>query len=139
MVNTQVLEGHWNEFAGQIKEHWGQLTDQDLSEVKGNAQQLVGMIQRKTGQAKETIEREIESLMAQGQTVAARASSAVRQAAEQTSERLQQGYEQVSDQVSAGYDRAERAVKQRPVESVALAFGTGLIAGVIVGLVLRSR
>ena len=139
MVNQQVLEGNWSELTGQIKQRWAKLTDNELQEVRGNAEQLVGLIQRKTGEARERIEDELESLVAEGGSMAARATAAVRHATEEATERVQQGYEQVSDKMKVGYGEAERVVKERPIESVAVAFGSGLIAGVIVGLVLRPR
>ena len=48
-------------------------------------------------------------------------------------------YGQVADQIRHGYEEAERTVQRHPTESVLMAFGGGLIAGVIVGLILRSR
>ena len=38
-----------------------------------------------------------------------------------------------------GYEEAQRMVRRRPAESVAVAFGTGLVVGLIVGLVASSR
>jgi ElaB/YqjD/DUF883 family membrane-anchored ribosome-binding protein len=38
-----------------------------------------------------------------------------------------------------GYAQTERMVQQRPMESLAVGFGAGLITGVIIGLVMRSR
>ena len=52
MVNEQVLSGKWNEISGKIREKWGQLTDDDMQTFHGNATQLVGLIQRKTGEAR---------------------------------------------------------------------------------------
>jgi ElaB/YqjD/DUF883 family membrane-anchored ribosome-binding protein len=37
-----------------------------------------------------------------------------------------------------GYVQTERMIQQRPIESLAVGFGAGLIAGVIIGLVMRS-
>jgi len=38
-----------------------------------------------------------------------------------------------------GYEEAEKVVRQRPAESVAVCFGAGVLVGVFVGLMLRSR
>jgi hypothetical protein len=46
---------------------------------------------------------------------------------------------QVSDQVRKGCDRAEGVVRHDPARSVAVVFGIGLVAGLIVGLAVRRR
>ena len=56
MVNQQVLAGKWNEVSGKIKEKWGKLSDDDLRTFNGNVDQLVGQIQRKTGETRQVIE-----------------------------------------------------------------------------------
>lgn len=137
MVNSQSLQGNWNELRGQVKKVWGQLTDSDLDQFKGNVQELVGTIQKKTGQAKETIERELNDIANRGASTAGRATEAVQHAASQAGERIHEGYDYAATKVQDGYAQAEDLVKQRPAESIAVAFSSGLIAGVILGLVLR--
>jgi len=51
MINEQVLQGNWNEIKGKIRSKWGQLTNDDLQSFDGNVDRLVGLIQRKTGEA----------------------------------------------------------------------------------------
>ena len=38
------IEGNWKETKGRIKEKWGQLTDDDLTQVNGKRDQLEGKI-----------------------------------------------------------------------------------------------
>ena len=66
MVNTQVLQGQWNQVRGQLKKKWGQLTEDDLKFTNGNIDQLVGRIQHKTGEAREAIEGFLDELTSQG-------------------------------------------------------------------------
>ena len=42
MINAQELQGQWNQIRGQVKQKWGQLTDDDLQIHGGNIDQLVG-------------------------------------------------------------------------------------------------
>ena len=56
ILNQQVLSGNWNEVRGKLKQKWGKLTNDDLRVFSGNVEQLVGQIQRKTGESRETIE-----------------------------------------------------------------------------------
>jgi uncharacterized protein YjbJ (UPF0337 family) len=57
-MNKDVFEGKWKEMRGQVKEWWGKLTDNDLEEAGGNAEQLIGLIQQKYGYSREHAEEE---------------------------------------------------------------------------------
>ena len=39
------IEGNWNQLKGKIKEQWGNLTDDDLDQISGKREQLIGKIQ----------------------------------------------------------------------------------------------
>jgi ElaB/YqjD/DUF883 family membrane-anchored ribosome-binding protein len=52
---------------------------------------------------------------------------------------MRAGYEGVAESIRSGYDQAQGTVRRNPMESVAVAFGAGIITGVIVGLVLKSK
>jgi uncharacterized protein YjbJ (UPF0337 family) len=56
------LKGTWNELKGKIKQEHADLTDDDLQYEEGQDDQLIGRIQKKTGQAKEDVIKWIESL-----------------------------------------------------------------------------
>jgi uncharacterized protein YjbJ (UPF0337 family) len=53
-----VLKGKWMEIKGGIKEKWGKLTDDDLTQVEGQAEKLLGLLQKKYGYTKEKAEQE---------------------------------------------------------------------------------
>jgi len=135
MTNQQILEGNWSEIKGKLRQKWGQLTDDDLPQIRGEADQIIGVIQRKTGEAREAIERYLQE--ASGS--AAAATGTVGDYAQQAAETVQQTARQAADQVRAGYDAAERFVRERPKESLAVCFGVGVITGVVIALFLRSR
>ena len=50
------LRGNWNQIKGNIKQKYADLTDDDLLYVEGKEDELVGRLQRKTGETKETIQ-----------------------------------------------------------------------------------
>ncbi len=56
------IRGNWNEVKGKVKEHWGNLTDDDLQYQEGKDDQLVGRIQEKTGESRERIVDYINNL-----------------------------------------------------------------------------
>ncbi|HMB04535.1 MAG TPA: CsbD family protein [Isosphaeraceae bacterium] len=138
-INAQELQGQWNKLRGQVKERWGQLTDDDLQIQGGNIDQLVGRIQQKTGEGREAIENFLSDLTSRGSSVVSQAAEAVGTYAQQAGDRLREHYGQFSDQARERYDMAQDMVRHNPAQSVAAAFGVGLVAGLIVGLALRSR
>jgi uncharacterized protein YjbJ (UPF0337 family) len=138
-INAQMLQGQWNKLRGQVKERWGQLSDDDLQIQGGNVDQLVGTIQQKTGETRETIERYLTDLTSRGSSAVAQATEAVSTYAQQAGDRLRDRYGDISDQARDHYDTAQDMVRQNPGQSVATAFGVGLVAGLIFGLALRSR
>jgi ElaB/YqjD/DUF883 family membrane-anchored ribosome-binding protein len=97
------------------------------------------VIQRKTGESRQQIEDFLDEIVAGGASTFEQASETAREYARQASDRFHETYEQASESVRAGYDEAAEMVRRRPAESLAVAFGAGLIAGVIVGLTMRSR
>lgn len=64
-MNRDVLEGKWRQFRGRIKTQWGKLTDDELDEIEGNFDLLVGKIQEKYGQTRAEIERDLNMLLAE--------------------------------------------------------------------------
>jgi uncharacterized protein YjbJ (UPF0337 family) len=133
MVNRQILEGRWNELKGKIKERWGLLTDHELTQAEGDTDQLIGLIQQKTGASREHIEDELEDILA----TAEQANVAAREYAQRAAELAREQYAHLAENVRDGYAQAEDIVRRRPAESVAVAFGVGLITGVVVGMLTR--
>jgi len=138
-INAQELQGQWNKLKGQVKEKWGQLTDDDLQITGGNVDQLVGRIQQKTGVARDAVEKFLTELTQHGGSTVANAAQAVGEFTHNAGDRLREGYGQVADQMRDKYETAEDLVRHNPGQSVAAAFGIGLVAGLVVGLALRSR
>jgi len=150
MVNTQVLQGQWNQVRGQLKKKWGQLTDDDLRFTNGNIDQLIGRIQHKTGEAREAVEGFIDELTASGASavsqVAETAGQFARSAAEGARDSYQraagqarEGYNRISGELERGYEVSRDLIRDNPARAVAMGFGVGVLMGVVVGLALRSR
>ena len=58
-MNKNSLRGDWNMIKGKVKQKWGKLTDDDLMEINGQRDQLVGKLQKRYGLAKERAEKEL--------------------------------------------------------------------------------
>jgi len=63
-MNDDVFKGQWLQLKGQIKEKWGQLTDDDLDQAGGQRDQLVGRIQERYGLAKDEVNTQLDALIA---------------------------------------------------------------------------
>lgn len=150
MLNAQEVRGQWDMLRGKIKQKWGQLTDDDLQIIGGNVDELVGRIHEKTGVAREQVEHFIADLASgTSDTVervrdaamgyASQAANRVRDSYEQMSDRMRDGYEDMSGRVREGYDRVGARVRENPARSMLAVFGIGVMTGVVLGLMLRSK
>lgn len=54
------VKGNWNKYAGQVRQQWGKLTDDDITVINGQRQELVGRLQIRYGLAKEEAEKQVE-------------------------------------------------------------------------------
>ena len=59
-MNTLVLKGDWNIVKGKLKQKYAQLTDDDLSFVRGKEEELLGRIQKRTGKTRDEVQRALE-------------------------------------------------------------------------------
>ncbi len=55
------IKGSWNQTKGAVKEQWGKLTDDDLLEIEGRRDQLIGKIQVRYGYTREQAEESVGS------------------------------------------------------------------------------
>ncbi|HEV8338968.1 MAG TPA: CsbD family protein [bacterium] len=62
-MHKEQFTGKWRQLRGRIKTEWGKLTDDELDQIQGNYDMLVGKIVEKYGQAREQIERRLDSFL----------------------------------------------------------------------------
>ncbi len=139
MINQATLQGNWNEIKGKLRKHWGKLSNDDVQTFNGNIDQLVGLIQRKTGEARSQVEEFLDELTSKGSGSLTDETENVREYVQQAADRIQEGSQQAFDTVRDGYEQAEDMIRQRPTESVAFCFGIGVFVGLLIGASLRSR
>jgi uncharacterized protein YjbJ (UPF0337 family) len=56
------LKGSWNEAKGKLKQKYAQLTDDDLLFTEGKEDEMLGRLQKKTGETKENLRNFIANL-----------------------------------------------------------------------------
>jgi uncharacterized protein YjbJ (UPF0337 family) len=59
-MTTLEIKGDWNITKGKLKQKWANLTDDDLKYVEGQEDELLGRIQKRTGQTREAVERALK-------------------------------------------------------------------------------
>ena len=139
MINQQTLKGNWHELAGKIREKWGQLSDDDLEQFKGNVAQLVGVIQRKTGETRSDIEKFLDDATQNGAATISRVAEKSQEYANHAAEMAADAADTLAERARDGYENAGQMIQQRPGQSVAVAFGAGLAAGLLIALLVRPR
>ena len=53
-----VLKGKWKEMKGAIKEKWGKFTEDDLTEMEGKEEKLLGILQKRYGYTEDKARKE---------------------------------------------------------------------------------
>lgn len=56
-MNKLQIKGNWNIAKGKLKQRWGDLTDDDLDYAEGKEEELIGRIQKRTGETREAVEK----------------------------------------------------------------------------------
>ena len=59
-MNKDIFEGKWEQLKGAVREKWGDLTDDDLTQINGSRERLLGKIQEAYGRSRDDAEREIK-------------------------------------------------------------------------------
>ena len=62
-MNTLEIKGDWNITKGKLKQKWAKLTDDDLQFAEGKHDELLGRIQKRTGETREAVEKAIKEAL----------------------------------------------------------------------------
>jgi uncharacterized protein YjbJ (UPF0337 family) len=56
-MNKLEIKGDWNITKGKLKQKWAKLTDDDLQCSEGKHDEMLGRIQKRTGETREAVEK----------------------------------------------------------------------------------
>jgi len=56
-MNKLEIKGDWNITKGKLKQKWATLTDDDLQYSQGKSDELLGRIQKRTGETLQAVEQ----------------------------------------------------------------------------------
>jgi uncharacterized protein YjbJ (UPF0337 family) len=59
-MTTLEIKGDWNITKGKLKQKWAKLTEDDLQFAEGKQDELLGRIQKRTGETREAVEAAIK-------------------------------------------------------------------------------
>ena len=54
------IQGNWKQLSGSVRHEWGKLTHNDVEQVKGDIEVLVGKIEERYGTTKAEARKQIE-------------------------------------------------------------------------------
>ena len=62
-MNTDILKGKWTQIKGDIRSKWGKLTDNDLMEIQGDTEKMLGKLQERYGYKRNQAEKELQEFL----------------------------------------------------------------------------
>jgi len=62
-MNEDILAGKWKQLRGEAKKWWGDLTNDEMDQIAGQRDVLVGKLQERYGYTKERAESEIDKFL----------------------------------------------------------------------------
>jgi uncharacterized protein YjbJ (UPF0337 family) len=63
IMNEDTLKGKWNQIKGRVRSQWGKLTDDEIDQIQGRKDILVGKLQEKYGYTHERAEQEVDHFL----------------------------------------------------------------------------
>jgi uncharacterized protein YjbJ (UPF0337 family) len=60
-MNNDVLQGKWEQLKGHARVKWGKLTSDDVEQIKGEREKLVGKLRERYGLARDRAESEVNA------------------------------------------------------------------------------
>lgn len=134
-MTTETMTENWNELKGRVRAKWSHLTDQVLDQGKDSKEKLVSIIQRMTGESREKINQFIDSGAEMASDWYGRAAEAVQAGTEQ----VQEGVKYARESIESCTEQTGKLVQARPVESLLVTFAVGVVAGLALEMVFRSK
>ena len=58
-MNDDTLKGMWKQVKGNVREQWGKLTNDDVDQIEGQSEQLIGKVQERYGIAKDEARQQV--------------------------------------------------------------------------------
>ena len=67
MTDKLEIKGDWDALKGRIKQEFANITDQDLLYLEGKSEELIGLLERKTGESRQAIASKLKDYIDTGE------------------------------------------------------------------------
>ena len=64
-MNVDTLKGQWRQLKGEAKVRWGKLTNDELDQIEGHTEKLVGLLQQRYGYERQRAQKEVDEFLQQ--------------------------------------------------------------------------
>lgn len=142
-----ILSGNWDELKGTIKSEWGKLSDNDLKQIDGSYDNLVGKIKKIYGYESAEIEEKIADLLsADTSGIKEKGETLVKNISNTLSEQTNQIKSIVEENMAKYFDKAKDVTanveeniiqycRKNPMKSIGLA----ALAGYAFAAIMNSK
>lgn len=62
---SDLFTGKWKQLKGNIKTRWGKLTDDEIDQVEGEMEKMIGLLQEKYAYTREKAEAELTEFLSE--------------------------------------------------------------------------
>ncbi|SDK79228.1 CsbD family protein [Paracoccus chinensis] len=62
-MNWDIIQGRWDQLKGSVKQEWGDLTDDEVTQINGDRDKLSGKLQERYGWAKADADEKMNDFM----------------------------------------------------------------------------
>lgn len=62
-MNWDIIQGKWDQLKGSVKQQWGELTDDELTQINGDRDKLAGKLQERYGWAKTEVDEKMNDFV----------------------------------------------------------------------------
>lgn len=131
MITREDLKSHWHDVKHRLRQNWHELSESELSRFNGTPSELIDVIRRQTGASWSEIESFLARIMRDAWSTASQAKDMAGHYSGDATQFARDSYDQIAALTADYSHKVVNTVKRRPVESLAIAFGIGIVAGAI--------
>ena len=62
-MNWDIIQGKWDQLKGSVKQEWGELTDDEVTQINGDRDRLSGKLQERYGWAQADAEEKMNAFL----------------------------------------------------------------------------
>lgn len=59
-MNKDIIQGKWREIKGKLSQKWNKLTEDEVAQMKGSEEELLGKLQKAYGYERDQAKKEVD-------------------------------------------------------------------------------